>query len=256
MERGMRVILYFCSEIKNQAYSRTQTSTEKMTIKKFVLIFCAAITCLCACNDDDTYADRVKRERKQIQAFLKTGAQVMSSDSAGYLLNIPGNIEVISESDFYANDSTTDVSKNQYVLFAGSGVYMQIVRKGTGSKIKNGETLTILNRYTEFNISTDTLQTTNRVQTYAAAPDAMSCTNTNGLFSASYTSGVMLTTYKTSSVPTAWLIPLSFINLGRQDTPDGGTALVRLIVPSTQGQSDASYNVYPCAYEITYQRGR
>lgn len=35
----------------------------------------------------------------------------MSSDSAGYLLNIPGNIEVISESDFYANDSTTDVSK-------------------------------------------------------------------------------------------------------------------------------------------------
>ena len=188
-----------------------------MTIKKIVLIFFAAITCLCACNDDDTYADRVKRERKQIQAVLKTGAQVMSSDSAGYLLNIPGNIEVISESDFYANDSTTDVSKNQYVLFAGSGVYMQIVRKGTGSKIKNGETLTILN---------------------------------------SYTSGVMLTTYNTSSVPTAWLIPLSFINLGRQDTPDGGTALVRLIVPSTQGQSDASYNVYPCAYEITYQRGR
>lgn len=107
----MQVILYFCSEIKDHAYSRTQTSTEKMTIKKIVLIFCAAITCLCACNDDDTYADRVKRERKQIQAFLKTGAQVMSSDSAGYLLNIPGNIEVISESDFYANDSTTDVSK-------------------------------------------------------------------------------------------------------------------------------------------------
>ena len=227
-----------------------------MTIKQTILLFCATITCFCACNDDDTYADRVKRERKQISAFLKTGAQVMSSDSAGYLLNIPGNIQVISESEFYANDSTTDVSKNQYVLFAGSGVYMQIVRKGSGKKLGNHQTLPIMTRYTEFNIATDTLQTTNRVQTYAAAPDAMTCTNTNGLFSASFTSGVMLTTYQTSSVPTSWLIPLSFINLGRQDSPDGGTALVRLIVPSTQGQSDASYNVYPCAYEISYQAGR
>lgn len=227
-----------------------------MNFKYSVLILSVVMAFFCACDDDDTYADRVKRERRQINAFLTTGAQVVSSDSAGCLLNIPGNIKVISENEFYANDSTTDVSQNEYVLFSGSGVYMQIVRKGSGSKIANGETVKVINRYAEFNISTDTLQTTNRIQSYAAVPDIMSCTNTNGLFTGIFSQGVMLSTYGTSSVPSGWLIPLPFINLGRQDSPEGGTALVRLIVPSSQGQSDAAYNIYPCAYEISYQRGR
>ena len=33
-------------------------------------------------------------------------------------------------------------------------------------------------------------------------------------------------------------------------------AHVRLIVPGSQGQANASANVYPCFYDITYQRGR
>ena len=84
----------------------------------------------------------------------------------------------------------------------------------------------------------------------------MTCTNTSGRMSCRFTPGLMDTLYGTSTVPSGWLIPLPFINLGRQDTPEGGTALVRLIVPAAQGQSDAGYNIYPCFYEISYQRGR
>mgnify|MGYP000220066175 CR=1 FL=1 len=40
------------------------------------------------------------------------------------------SIVVISQSEFYAQDSTTDVSRNEYVQLA-SGVYMQIVDKGS-----------------------------------------------------------------------------------------------------------------------------
>ncbi len=227
-----------------------------MKIFSSILILGLICAGFCSCDDDDTYADRLKRERKQIKAFLSTGAQVMTADSSAYILNVPGGIKVISEKDFYANDSTTDVSQNEYVLFGGSGVYMQIVRKGSGQKLEDGETATVLNRYVEFNISTDTIQTTNRIQAYAPYPEVMSCSNTGGLFSGSFVSGVMKTTYGTPQVPSGWLIPLPFINLGRQDSPDSGAALVRLIVPSAQGQSDASYNVYPCFYEISYQRGR
>jgi hypothetical protein len=226
-----------------------------MNITRTLLVALSGLVLLSACSDSDTYADRVKKERKQISSFLKTGAAIRLSDSNDTLAYFQGDIKVISEEEFYAHDSTTNVSKNEYVLFSGSGVYMQIVRKGSGTKIKDNDNLTVLTRYVEYNIASDSLQTTNRVQAYAAAPDAMNVTKTNGLFSGRFTSGLMLSQYQSSSVPTAWLIPLSFVNVGRQDSPEG-TALVRLIVPSSQGQSDASYNVYPCAYEISYERGR
>ena len=216
--------------------------TLKTTLLALPLLLLCAVS-FCACDDEDTYAGRRKRERKQIQGFLQTGVQVMADDSLSYILNVPGPINVISEDQFYANDSTTDVSRNEFVLFEGSGVYMQIVRKGSGSPLADGERATVLSRYVAFNIAHDT-------------PEVMTCTNTSGLMSGRFTSGLMYTLYGTSTVPSGWLIPLPFINLGRQDTPEGGTALVRLIVPAAQGQSDAGYNIYPCFYEISYQRGR
>ena len=229
--------------------------TLKTTLLALPLLLLCAVS-FCACDDEDTYADRLKRERKQIQGFLQTGVQVMADDSLSYILNVPGPINVISEDQFYANDSTTDVSRNEFVLFEGSGVYMQIVRKGSGSPLADGERATVLSRYVEFNIANDTIQSSNKSTYYAPYPEVMTCTNTSGLMSGRFTSGLMYTLYGTSTVPSGWLIPLPFINLGRQDTPEGGTALVRLIVPAAQGQSDAGYNIYPCFYEISYQRGR
>ena len=56
-------------------------------------------------------------------------------------------------------------------------------------------------------------------------------------------------------VPAGWLVPFTYINLGRLDSPTATLAHVRLIVPASQGQASAAANVYPCFYEIKYQRG-
>lgn len=48
------------------------------------------------------------------------------------------------------------------------------------------------------------------------------------------------------------MIPLSYINLGR-NTAD--LAEVRLIVPHDQGTQAASQSVYPTYYEISYEAG-
>ncbi len=209
-----------------------------------------------SCDDDDSYADRRERERSQISAFLQNGVQVKAENSDMYILDVPGNINVISEQEFYANDSMTNVSRNEYVYFENTGVYMQIIRKGAGEKLGEGQSATIINRYIEYNIATDTIQSTNRTLALATNPDIMSCQNNYGVFTASFTAGVMKTMYNSNTVPAGWLVPLNFINIGRQDSPEEGIALVRLIVPSTQGQNQAAYDVYPCFYEISYQRGR
>ena len=198
-----------------------------------------------SCDDDETYADRRKRERKQVESFLKNGTEVKDPDSGEVFLSVPGNIKVLSESEFYANDSTTDVSKNEYVLFSGSGIYMQIVRRGIGEKLQDGERATLLTRFTEFNIAADSITCTN---TTLPRPDVMTVVNTSGTFTASFTSGVLQARYGSKAVPNGWLIPLTFIGIGRQSAPDEEIAKVRLIIPSTEGQSDAMNNVYACFY--------
>lgn len=227
---------------------------QKILFLAMLLVGFASI--LTSCDDDETYADKRKRENQQIQAFLKNGAQVKDTDSGEYLLNIPGSIKVISEDDFYANDSTTNVDNNEYVLFKSSGIYMQIVEKGSGSKLANGESAKVIARYTEYNIAADSILTTNRLTSYEMQPDEMTISNSLGVFTASFTSGVMKSTYSTSAVPNGWLTPFTYINLGRLNSADAKLAHVRLIVPSAQGQTDASSNIYACFYDITFQRGR
>lgn len=236
----------------------TPFSIFRMKNKLFFLplLLIALASMLQACSDDETYADKRKREDKQIKAFLTTGVGVKDEDSGEYLLYAPGNIKVISESEFYANDSTTDVSKNEYVYFDNTGVYMQIIEKGTGSKLADGETARIITRYTEYDIATDSILTTNRLSSYEMTPDIMICSNSSGSFTGTFTQGAMLQCYSSAAVPAGWLIPLTYINLSRLDSPDARLAEVRLIVPGAQGQVSASSTVYPCFYDIIYQRGR
>lgn len=248
-----QTFLYFCGHKKENLIIQNKT---KLMLRFLPLLLAAMAIFLQSCDDEETYADKRKRENKQIQAFLTSGAEVKEEDTGEYLLYVPGNIKVISEDEFYANDSTTDVDKNEYVYFDRTGVYMQIVDKGSGSKLADGETAQIITRYTEFNISTDSIQTTNKNITYETTPDIMTCTNNSGTFSASFTQGVMYASYNSAAVPSGWLVPLTYINLTRLDSPTASLAHVRLIVPASQGQANASSNVYPCFYEITYQRGR
>lgn len=206
-----------------------------------IIMTLLAVVTLVSCSDSVTYADLKKKERNAINRYISNQ-----------------KIQKISEAKFEKQGFTTDTTKNEYVLFESNGVYMQIVRKGEGASLKPGETVTVLCRFKEYNIleGDSALQLTNILQ-YNWQVDKMTVKNTSGTFTASFISGesLMYTRYSSQAVPSGWLVPLSYINLGR--IPKGEEiAKVRLIVPHTQGQSDASQNVYPCLYEITYALGR
>lgn len=208
---------------------------------KLALLVCAALFTLMSCDDTESYADQKKKERSAIRSYIAKE-----------------NIKVITEKEFHAQDSTTDVSKNEYVLFETTGVYMQIIREGCGEKLKDGETATVICRFKEWNLLTDSLQLANNIENSSLNfPDLMSVKNTSGTFKASFIQGssVMYSIYGSGSVPAGWLAPLSYIKIGRPAKPGEEIAKVKLIVPHTQGHQYASSGVYPCLYEITYQRG-
>ena len=208
---------------------------------KLALLACAALFTLMSCDDTESYADQKKKERSAIRSYIAKE-----------------NIKVITEKEFHAQDSTTDVSKNEYVLFETTGVYMQIIREGCGEKLKDGETATVICRFKEWNLLTDSLQLANNIENSSLNfPDLMSVKNTSGTFKASFIQGssVMYSIYGSGSVTAGWLAPLSYIKIGRPAKPGEEIAKVKLIVPHTQGHQYASSGVYPCLYEITYQRG-
>lgn len=227
--------------------------------RSFIVCLTAAtlgVFSLASCVEEDTYAERREKEVVQIKNFLKSGASIRDVRDNYNLITVPANIKVISEEEFKAKGETTDMAQNEYVLFANSGVYMQIVRKGTGTPLQDGERNTLLCRYTEYNIATARIISTNLGWNNEQYVDRISVVNNSGTYVASFLSGMMAKTYGTSFVPKAWLAPLPYLRLGRQSLPNEEIAKVRLIVPSTEGQSKANQAVYPTFYEITYQRSR
>ena len=206
-------------------------------MKKFVLIFVAIVAVLTSCNDYETYGDKKEKERNAISKFI--------SDY---------NIIVIDEDQFVRQGYVTDTARNEFVKLNKSGVYMQIARPGCGEKLKDGETANICCRFREFNIEGDTATLRNNTDIYAARVDVMRVTNTSGTFSGSFTQGIMLSVYGTASVPAGWLVPLSYIKVGRAKTLTDEKAKVRLIVPHSQGHTIAAQDVLPFYYEITYEK--
>lgn len=214
---------------------------------------------LASCSETETYAEQKDKEFKAIQSFLDRDIVIRGED--GDIICNVGKIEAISEEQFIQQDSTTDLKRNQYVVFNNSGVYMQIVRKGTGEKLEKGKTARIICRFIEFNILGDSLQLRNDVNFWHPTPDIIKISNNWGTYTANFDTeinggGAMYAAYGSTSVPSGWLIPFPYIRIGRQDTPDEGIAKVRLIVPHSEGQTSASSNVYPCFYEITFQKMR
>lgn len=206
-----------------------------------LLLLCLCMLAFSSCNDEETYADQVKRERSAVNAYI--------ADSS---------VNVISESQFREQNYTTDVSRNEFVLFESSGLYMQIVRKGTGNPIASGETARIICRYTERNLLTDSIQATNTMYpVFYRFTETMNVTNNSGTFSGSFdqSTSLMYQFYGSTSVPSGWLAALPYLNMGRWDSPTAEIAKVRLIVPHDLGQTYAIQNVYPCLYDITFQRG-
>lgn len=215
-----------------------------------------AVVMLASCEEEQTYAEQKKAERRAISSFIEKGTTVLDYEVGDTILHVDP-INVISENQFYAQDSTTDVSKNEYVLFNATGIYMQIVRKGAGEKLRDdGASEQVLCRYKEFNISADSIQTRNDNAYYIGMLDRMNVACNSGTLTGTFIEGMMRTYYASISVPEGWLVPLRYVNIGRQLAEDDEIAKVRLILPHSVGQRDAISKVYPCFYEITYQRAR
>lgn len=210
----------------------------------YVLLLMLGVTTFVACNDDETYADQKKRERSAISKYI--------ADSA---------VKVITEEEFAARGYQTDVKKNEFVLFESSGVYMQIVRQGTGEKIKDGETVTVLCRFTERNMQGDSIEASNILAAaYALWVDKLSVTNNSGTFTGSFVDGQSTLRnahgLTSTAAPQGWLVPLPFINVGRPASEGDEVAKVRIIVPHDVGHANATAGVIPYLYDITYERGR
>lgn len=184
-----------------------------------LLLFGAAFQ---ACDNTKTYAEMLEEEEDAIKAFIKDN-----------------NIRVISQTEFYNNDSITDTARNEYVHLA-SGVYMQIRDKGSDNPadtVKKNDKMLV--RFSEFNISENTAGVSNMY--YPDILDEFNYTVTSTSIAGIFTRGVMMSYYQSPAVPAGWLVPLTFVR---------DMAHVRLIVPSKMGHSVAMNSVYAYYYDI------
>ncbi len=224
---------------------------------KTILFALIAITTFASCNEYETYAEKKESERDAISAYLKKiGAKTMSED------------------EFKAHGCVTDTAKQEWVLLSKSSVYMQVINKGTfydsdilanegrkvelDLKMKPGQSRTILCRYIETNLFTLNVTSTNYDKESQAIPEKMTVTRSSDTYSGSFVNGYskMYQSYGSLSIPTGWLVPFPYLNIGRCGTEYDEIAQVRIIVPHSQGQATASSNVIPCLYEISYQEGK
>lgn len=226
----------------------------------FAMIAFAAVLSFAACNDSETYKDKRDRELDSISSFLRKE-----------------NIKVISEDEFTRrwndNQRLTDTAKNnnEWVLFNSNGIYMQVIDQGCGDYIRKGETADVLVRFDEYNLSyaaemsNKCLTLSNNVPAYSYYVDKMSVTNTSGTFTGSFVNpkaSLMALTYNSSytgissTVPSGWLIPFSWVKIGRPKTDDDRIAHIRLLVPHSYGTTSASGSVQACVYDMTLQKGR
>ena len=222
-------------------------------MKRFVLyllILVGGVAVSSCQNDDTTYSEQKEEERELVSNFVKRDVVIKLDDK---VLAEFGPISVLTEEEFVSQDSCTDVSKNEYVLFKNTGVYMQILRKGTGRKMTSGGKMKLVCRFWEYNIRGDSIQQTNRFANQLPEVFTVSGSFGNLISQIDLTipsSSVLYSAYSDTSVPSGWLAAIPYLRLGRQ-TGEDQIAKVRLIVPHGSGQSHAKQNVYPCMYEMT-----
>ena len=201
------------------------------------------------CEKYETYSDMKEKERDAINSFISQQG-----------------IQVIDEATFKAQGETTNTTSNQYVRFERNGVYMQIMRKGCGTKLEDKKNEVLVCRFREQNIMTGQVVIRNDIHAFislsgktidvGAVPDHMNVYRNGNNITGSFVDGIMYQFHGSASVPAGWLVPLNYISVGYPDPEEANDeiAKVRLIVPHSQGTADASSSVTPYFYEITYQR--
>ena len=176
-----------------------------------------------ACDDTKTYAEMLEEEDDAIADFI----------------NKEG-IKVISQTEFFDNDSVTDVEKNEFVQLS-SGVYMQIVDKGSDNPadtVKNNDL--VLVRFMEYSLLDKDTTLSNLTLPYLV--DEFKYTASSSSIAGIFIQGLMYMAYGYTAVPAGWLVPLPYVR---------DKAHVRLIVPSKMGHQSAMQYVYPYYYDIT-----
>lgn len=218
---------------------------------KQLLIAMMALCCLTtlfSCDNDETYADMKKKEKNAINSFIAKNDFV-------------GPIKVITEQQFEAQDSTTNVEENEFVLFEEDGIYMQVVSRGAGqsmvemAKTQSADSTiskTVLCRFMEYDIKNGEITANNIYSSSIVDKMLVKYIQRSRRYNASFTEGIMMSKYSSSAVPEGWIKPLEYVKLTRNA---GKIAKVRLIIPHTSGTKSASGYVIPMYYEISYQLG-
>ena len=137
-----------------------------------------------ACDDTKTYAEMLEEEDDAIAEFISKE-----------------NIKVISQTEFYDNDSVTNVEENEFVQLA-SGVYMQIVDKGSDNPadtVKDNDL--ILVRFMEYSLLDK--DTTLSNLSYPYLVDEFKYTATSSSIAGIFTQGLMYSAYGWSRYPTS-----------------------------------------------------
>lgn len=195
-------------------------------MKKLLLLFFILLAVgfsFQACDDTKTYAEMLEEEDDAIADFI----------------NKEG-IKVISQTEFFDNDSVTDVEKNEFVQLS-SGVYMQIVDKGSDNPadtVKNNDL--VLVRFMEYSLLDKDTTLSNLTLPYLV--DEFKYTASSSSIASIFIQGLMYMAYGYTAVPAGWLVPLPYVR---------DKAHVRLIVPSKMGHQSAMQYVYPYYYDIT-----
>lgn len=214
----------------------------------FPLLLLCTLLMITGCEKVETYADMKEKEQDAISRFISSRG-----------------IQVINEATFKAQGETTDVANNQFVRFDRNGVYMQIVRKGCGDMLEESKNVSILCRFVERDLLTDSVVIRNDRQAFITLTgvgtvdvslylDKMNVVRTGTTITGSFVQGMMMQYHGSTTVPGGWFVPLNYINLGYTESEADEIAKVNLIVPHSQGTADASASVTPCYYEISYQR--
>ena len=191
-----------------------------------------------SCDDSKTYAEMKEDEREAIRRYIE--------------LN---DIKVITEKEFQEQDSTTDLTRNEYVLFEESGVYMQVLDRGNGELLEDGRH-EVLARFWEMMINEEGELDTIATNNYNDFPDEFKLTKDGNSYSASFSTeggGEMYSNHGSAYVPSGWLLPFNYLKVGREIS---ARSKFKLIVPHSEGTSTASQQVIPCFYELTYQMSR
>lgn len=164
-----------------------------------------------SCDDTESYADKLKKEKKNIENFLAEN-----------------KIELIYE---YPEEGKFE--ENQFFYDKSTGIYIQVVDTGNGNRAKSSGTLTEVNvRYGKTRILPDTTIYTN-IGAYGDQPLNFVYGMTNTYIDVSSSSNGYY--FKSPAL----VAPLKYV---------GEEGIVKILIPFSQGSYFQQYSAYSPIY--------